>query len=267
MYIVDFTYDGRTLSSLGCGIGSLSTSNNENPTMGSELTFDTWTNTTSWKQGIVESKFETPLTFTFDIVKMNCEDINNYTFTENEIRDIMRWLNKTTYKKFKPSFDDGSYSDVYFMGTFTDIKAIHMVGEVVGFTLTLTTNSSFGYVEHIYTSDDNTSLSIVDDSDTFDGYIYPSKITIKCLEDGELRISNSADLNTSVIGECITGETIIMDCEHMVIKSDVAHPNLYNDFNYNYPRVFCGQSNEYEFSIPCEFAIEYSSIRKVGIMA
>lgn len=408
MYIVDFTYDGRTLSSLGCGVGSLSTSNNENPTLGSELTFDTWTNTASWKQGVVEAKFETPLEFTFDIVKMNCDDMNNYTFSPQEIADIMKWLNRKTYKKFSPVFNDGSYSDVYFMGTFTNITAIHMIGEVVGFTLTFTTNSPFGYVEHVssggekpnlipypyadgmereydnttfivnpndhsikvsgqtwgadfslisdtqefylnaeetytiiphnipkpqyepvydklkityrykdgrvYFSDyiDETTkikvpyvdgaktkvsldihivqgypdrftditftpaiikgepgkkLSITDISDTFDGYIYPNKVTIKCNESGNLTLINSADTISTVINNCTSGETITMDCEHRVITSDMAHVNLYNDFNYNYPRIFCSQVNTFTQSIPCEVTIEYSSIRKVGIMA
>jgi hypothetical protein len=75
--------------------------------------------------------------------------------------------------------------------------------------------------------------------------------------------------NIVKIDNCVNGETITLDCHNKIIQSDKAHPTLYNDFNYNYPRFVANEDaneNMLTVSLPCEIQIVYSFTRKAGII-
>ena len=267
--MVDFSYAGKRLSDYGCIVVSIVTPNEDSVSLGSNITFETLKNSSTFVDRIVRVDYEEPTPVTFDI----CKNSTNGTsvFSDNEVSFIMQWLNKKSFEIFRPVYDDGSYANTYFKGSF-NVTAIYIAGEVVGFTLTFTANSPFGY-----DNEQNLTINIDNSNDTFTffnhsdeyGYLYPTQFVITCKSDGDFSMSNNIDMNIVKINNCINGEIITLDCCNKIIQSDKAHTTLYNDFNYNYPRFVLNEDtneNVFTVSLPCEIKMSYSFVRKGGII-
>ena len=264
MYMNDFSYAGRRLSDFGCIVSYINTSLNDNISLGSEIKFETIENKNT-------HDYNEPTPITFDICKNPCSnEIKN--FSDTEVSYIMRWLNKKRYEKFCPIYEDGSYPDIYFKGSF-NVSAIYGNGGIVGFTLTFTSNAPYGFENEkvvIYSLDTNEKFEFYNNSDEF-GYLYPVRFELKCGSSGNFMMSNSLDSRNIVkVKNCIDGEIITFNCQDKIIQTDKeSHSSICKDFNYNFPRFV---SNEYEnknvftVSMPCEITITYSLIRKVGIV-
>lgn len=294
MYLVDFIYDGLRLSNFGCMVGSAVTSNNESIEMGSVVNLETVINHGSYKSEIVNADYPDVYTVTFDIFKKPCGGGYKDVFEDKEITYFMRWLNRKEYKKFVPIYDNAKdFYRIFYMGTFTDCKAINIQGQIYGFTLTFTSNSPFAYLDYkpntfkattpdgtFYitnprtgesTTVSNYTFSIYDESEEL-GAVYPNSFTIKCKSAGDLIILNSMDRSHeryTKISNCVEGEIITLDCIHKVITSP-GHSKLYNDFNYVFPRLrneFKDWVNTFHISLPFEVTIDYNPIRKVGVIA
>lgn len=277
MYLIDFIYDDIRLSDLDCMVGYAVTSPSDSVEMGSVINLNTVINHGSYISEIVNADYPEMYTCTFDIFKNPCHGTNDY-FTDTEITWFMRWLNRKEYLKFIPIYDDDhSFYKIFLMGTFTTVTAIHIGGEVIGFTLTFTTNSPFSYLDYEpnkFTIDkENDSFIIFDESEEL-GSIYPKSFTIKVKTSGDLKISNSMDTSDryTLVKNCVAGEVLTFDCIHKVITSSigVAHKELYNDFNYVYPRLMNTlktRENVITVSLPSDIVIEYNPIRKVGVIA
>lgn len=212
MHMVDFSYAGKRLSDYGCIIASIVTSNEDSVSLGSNLTFETLKNSSTFVNRIVKVDYEEPTTVTFDI----CKKPHNGTskFNDNEISFIMRWLNKKSFEAFRPIYDDSSYPNIYFKGSF-NITAIYIGSEVVGFTLTFTANSPFGYDNEkdlmINIDNSNNTFTFFNNSDEY-GYLYPTRFIITCKSDGNFSMSNNIDNNIVKINNCTSGEVITLDC-------------------------------------------------------
>ena len=282
--MVNFSYDGEKLSDYGCIVASIRTAYQDSVQIGTNITYNTIQNQATYMHKIINSKYDDVITATFDICRNPClYNGQNMGFSDGEISHFMRWLkekfsyeddfnNQKQYKKFKPIYKDGSYSDLYFYGTFTSISAIVFNGKVVGFTLTFTSNSPFGYVnDKEYTTSLNSAggqFIFYDDSDEI-GYLYPYFFQVECLSDGTLTIQNDRDKKSTIITGCLHGEVITMDCGNKVIHSSISHTTLYNDFNYNYPRLINDKEsrrNIFTVSLPCNIIMKYAPIRKAGII-
>lgn len=270
MSMVDFSYNGKRLSDYGCIIADIVTSSNDSVSLGSNLTFETVRNSSTFIDRIVKVDYEAPATITFDICKNPC--IGATTFTDNEVTFLMKWLNKKSFEKFYPIYDDGSFSNIYFNGSF-NISAIRIGSGIVGFTLTFTANSPFGYETEqdlfININEANKTFTFYNNSDEY-GRLYPIKFVVTCNVAGNLSISNSLDSGNIVrVNNCAQGEIITFDCYNKIISSNMNHPSLYNDFNYNYPRFVSNEDdnqNVITVSLPCDISITYSLVRKVGII-
>ena len=270
MHLVNFTFDGITLSDFGCIIASIVTSNNDSISLGSDLSFETIRNTSTFSDKLVAINYDNPEPIKFDICKNPCGE--NMNFTDAEISYLMKWLNKKAYKKFRPIYDDGSYSDIYFNGYF-NVSAIYIGSNVVGFTLTFIQDSPFGYDTE---KELNINISRANDMFTFynnsdeEGYLYPSLFQVACASDGNLIITDNLDARNIVrVNNCVYGEIITFDCVNKVIQSNKSHPTLPNDFNYNFPRFISNESNSENIitvSLPCDISFKYSFIRKAGII-
>ena len=271
MYMIDFSYADRRLSDFDCVVSYINTSLNDNISLGSDIKFETVENKNTHTNRIIEADYNEPTPITFDICKNPCSgEIKK--FSDTEVSYMMRWLNKKKYEKFCPIYDDGSYSDIYFNGSF-NVSAIYGSGGIVGFTLTFTPNAPYGFENEkiiTYSLGENENFEFYNNSDEY-GYLYPIKFDIKCVNSGNLTISNSLDSRNAVrVNNCVSGETITFDCQNKIIKTDnELHSSICKDFNYNFPRFV---SNEYEnknvftVSMPCEITITYSLIRKAGIV-
>lgn len=272
--MIDFSYDGEKLSDYGCMVTGVVTSFAESVPVSTALSLETIRNRTDYHNKIINMDYDGVITATFDICKNPClfDTQEKMSFTDGEVSHYMRWLHRESYYKFKPIYDNANYSDVYFYGTFTSISEIIVGGNIIGFTLTFTSNSPFGYVDdkeyNVTVKEANGQFVFYDDSDKI-GYLYPYYFQVECLASGKLRISNDRDTKATVIENCVSGEIITMDCLNKVIQSSEVHSRLYNDFNYNYPRIqnsYDNRKNVFTTSLPCNITIRYAPTRKAGIV-
>jgi len=268
MKALDFEYDGIFLSDYGCIICTFDSLDTEDVSVGSQLTFDTIKVDRGKFNFLSIAKYEECITSEFQICKKvdNLMDKDLRYFTVEEQREIIRWLNRTTYLPLS-IFDDG-YETLYFEGTF-NVTKIEVASNVLGFTLSLTTNRPFA-LNHLYkrkfSAEANSKLTIQDMSDEI-GYIY-ADLDIVCKKDGDLSIYNSMDKRTTTIKNCISGEEIVIKDMIIETSNETHRKTIMNDFNYIFLRIsnnFKNRVNELTFSIPCEVTISYSPARKVGI--
>lgn len=294
MYLVDFVYDGLRLSDFGCMVGSAVTSNNDSVEMGSVVKLETAINHGSYISEIVNADYPDVYSVTFDIFKKPCGGGYKDVFEDKEVTWFMRWLNRKDYKKFVPIYDNPKdFYRVFFMGSFTECKAINIQGQVYGFTVTFTSNSPFAYLDYkpntfnvintgeqfviinSATKQEETltggTFSLYDESEEL-GAVYPKSFVIKLSTAGDLILKNSMDKaeRYTEVRNCVADETLTFDCIHKVITSDKEHTKLYNDFNYVFPRLineFYNGMNKFSMTINGEVTVDYNPIRKVGVIA
>lgn len=296
MYLVDFVFDGLKLSDFGCMVGSAVTDNSQSINMGSVIDLETTVNHGTYTSEIVNATYPDVYTVIFDIFKNPCGHGMGDVFEDKEVTWFMRWLNRKEYKKFVPIYDNPKdYYRLFFMGTFTECKAINIQGQVYGFTLTFVSNSPFAYLDYkpntynvvnsdqqfviVNSSGQNVTKNggifmLYDESEEL-GAVYPKSFYIQVTTAGDLIIYNSMDSNEryTEIKNCAANEIIIMDCVHKIItakRGTEDHPGLYNDFNYVYPRLvneFSERMNKFYVTLDSTVTIEYNPIRKVGVIA
>lgn len=273
MHMVDFEYNGESLSDYGCMICNFD-NGQDTIDVANKITINSVKMPNSEKYMGVGSSYEDPLTVQFSICSSYTCDENNIPtdtdLTDERINEIMRWLNRRGYYKFTPVYDDDSFEDTFYYGTF-NVEMVKMGDRVVGFNLTLNTNAPYGYFEtsekkHSF---DNDEFLVFDISDEI-GILY-ADVTIKCLEAGDLIIKNSLDPHNNVaIKNCSVDEIITLNGEQKIITtSKTSHKTLYNDFNYHYIRIkntYESNKNIFTSNLKCEITINYFPIRKVGIV-
>ena len=277
MYCIDFEYDGKRLSDYGCIVCHISSKSDLNTVnIGSQITFNTINRVQQNKFKIMSTQYDEAYTATFEIGKFNCNNRDDYTFSPKEVSALMKWLNKKKYCKFKMIYQDGEFSNIYYMGSF-NVQMVTYGGDVIGLELTLQTNAPFGYYDPIdyemRFNSVNEEIIIYDASDEI-GYVYPHNVQIECLESGKLTIHNSKDgLRSVVIDNCVKGEILTLDGENKIITSSKNHTRLYNDFNYNFVKISNNSENGiddnqniFTVSLPCIITFTYSPICKMGIV-
>ena len=269
MNAVDFHYDGLYLSDFGYMICSFDGGNSpETISMGSEITFTQSPVSNGRRFMITSASYDSCIEAEFSI----CKDPDVFTdyeerfFTVEEQQELMRWLNRTDMHRFAPVEDE--IVDIFYEGSF-NLSKIELNGNVIGMNLHFISNRPFGFatdIEHRFEVAAGGSYIVRDGSDEI-GYDYPY-MKIKMKNSGTLTITNSFDGRSTIIKNCVSGETITM--KDMIIESsDVAHQGtIMNDFNFLFPRIcnsYDNLDNKFTFSLPCEVEITYKPIRKVGI--
>lgn len=273
MYIVDFEYDNRRLSDFGFMVGHIDDNSGvKQIDVGCDITFETVKNNHSSAHSITSSKYDSVYKAEFEIIKISCKNNHDDVYTTPlELRDLIRWLNVRGHYKFKPFDTNSDGLDVSYYGSF-NIKELAIAGRLVGLSLSFTSNAPHGFDDVIElqfeTYSENETITIYGDSDD-SAIIYPD-VSVRCLTDGTLRISNLTSGNSLVVENCSANETITFDGEHKLIVTDnESHKEtLYDDFKYDYLDILIERfecENIYEVSIPCEISISYLPLRKVGI--
>lgn len=296
MNCTDFEYNGRRLSEYGCIICCmLSSDDKEEKDIGNQIKFHTLNDgseNNSNKFRLLSSGYEDAYSTHLEICKSACNDSGRMYFTDDETIKIIRWLNQKKFHKFRMIYEDGEFANIYYNGSF-NVRPIVMSGQITGMSLDFTSDAPFGYYEPIHhtmdfsrelptsVTDADTKSSIYGEYILYDpsdesGYIYPDCVEIEILEDGCLTIRNSMDDEDVVINNCISGETITLNCKYRMIKSDKEHPGLYNDFNYHFLRVInkydeCDENdafsnNIFTVSLKCRISFSYSPIAKIGVI-
>lgn len=279
MSLTDFEFNERRVSELGCMVCTFNTVGLETVDMGSNLSL-----TTIKRQNYfhtVSTKYEEPFTTKIQICKYGCNNQKEHYFEDKFVVYLMKWLLSKKNRKFKMIYDDIDMKkcyNMYYIGTFTNVHALKVGENILGLELTFTANAPFGFYEPLEFCmefpDVDTEFCIYDSSNE-EGYIYPSKVEIMVLEDGDLEICNSMETKRTIIKNCIAGETITLDGTNKIIQSDATHPCLYNDFNYTFIRIInkCGhgmnsdvRKNVFTVSLPCNIYLKYSPICKMGVI-
>lgn len=275
MYCTDFEYAGKRLSDFGMMLCHIADSvGTEAKNIGSQITFNTSYKSSLNKFQLISSQYDEAYTTTLQICKNVCNIKSNeeFIYTEVEIRNVMRWLNRKTYNKFKAIYEDGQYSQTWYNASF-NIQAIKLGDDVIGFELTMNTDAPFGYYEQTeYTfniEESDQEFTIYDFSDEV-GYAYPDLVKIECLDDCDIEITSSKDEESVRINNCVKGEIIELIGKNKIITTNMdSHKKLYNDFNYNFLKIhndYEDGENVYNVSHPCNITIVYSPICKGGVI-
>lgn len=264
MKAYDFSYDNVLLSDMGYMICKFDGGGTDTVSNGSIITLNTVSSMNGTKNELASAVYEEPITATFQICKHPCI-FDKGEITADEARELMKWLNRKDFHKFKLINDE--WHNIYLEASF-NVSRIEIDGLLRGFELEMITNSPFAHMEPVNISIDNKvkngSKTIAFESDE-EGFIYPEmEITVKA--DGDLEIGNEFENRVMVIKNCKNGEVI--NVNYPVIESSLADHKIMNDFNWKFfrlARTIDRYKNVVTFSIPCTVKISYSPIAKIGI--
>lgn len=269
MYALDFEYDGHYLSDYGFIICDFDGSTGvQTASAGSNLTFNVASRRSGKKYGLIGTKYEERIQSVFHICK-DPEKYDDMRISNADYRDLMRWLNRREFLKFKviyPHKDDPSKVDCYFNASFNVGKIT--IGEILyGLELTMETDSPFGYGEEIVyynVTDYYGSEHIVHDMSDEIGTSYIS-MTITCSSAGNLVIKNTTTDCTTIVNNCKAGEIISIDGDALTIASSDPLHKICRDFNFVFPTIsntFTQRENRIAVSLPCTLEIRYAPIIK-----
>ncbi|MEY8365725.1 phage tail domain-containing protein [Anaerovoracaceae bacterium 41-7] len=214
--------------------------------------------------------------------------IGSKTYIEREtVEQIIDWLTShETYQWLEIDQDD--LSEWRYKVIFSNIEMTSVNSMPFSFRCTVTMDSQFAYgypAQSSYDIQDGEIVSsngtlfestTIDNSSTFNGYIYP-KIQIEINPGNELSIINRTDNNRTfkisvpdeyVINDGAERAIINVDNKNMIIKCNSDNINIYDTFadeagNHYFFRLVKG-SNELAFKGNAILKIELESIRKVG---
>lgn len=270
MYAVDFSYDGQYLSDYGLVICSFDgPSGSETVSAGSKITFNTVPMHSGKNYSLTGTQYDECITATFSIAKNPCyhENSNNMKITNEEYRDIMRWLNRRGFLKFQIFDENETERDACYYNASFNVEKVLLGGELYGLTLTMETDKPFGYGEErtfLYRMKVGAEYDLWDLSDEI-GYIYPNMI-ITCNESGDLQLENLTEECLMEIKNCSAGEVITIDGTSQIITTTYKESHaIYDDFNFEFFRVgntFNNRNNIITTTLPCTLEIRYEPIIK-----
>lgn len=267
MQAYDFEYDGFVLSNYGYMICDFKASSNTFQTIsnGAEITF----NTVPFRYGeinkITGHKYDQCLTTTFHICKIPCTDNSLQDISNEEIREISRWLNRENYHPLRMLC--GDFQNMNFNATMK-VSRVKMGTTTIGFELVVITDSSFAYgeeyVKTFQSNEYNWRQKVVNYSDS-EGYIYP-EFKIKILNGGLFQMINENENRVTVIKNCVEGEEILLD--NPIITTSEENHKIQDDFNWNFPRMsnsnYMKADNVYVMSLPSIVTMKYKPFIKLG---
>lgn len=268
MYACDFEYDSQYLSDYGfviCSFGGIS--DFDTVSAGSKITFNKVSRHYGKRYSLTGTQYDECITATFDICKNpNINDIGNMEISDNEYRELMRWLNRREFLKFallKVSAEDGE--PCYFKVSF-NVEKIKISEKLYGLRLNMESDKPFGYgYERVISLnfDKNTSKILNDNSDEI-GSIFPTVI-IKCNQDGDITLHNDLENCTTAIKNCKAGEVITLHGDSQIITTSLIEHDICNDFNYEFFRIgntYGNRNNKITVSLACNVTIRYSPVIK-----
>jgi hypothetical protein len=290
----DFVYNGESLfvdhgyiicDVGGSGEGSITTEANRSY------------NHSSIQHGLFQpftySNYDSVITMDFDIIKNPCEtpSQDDARISLDEAREIKRWLERATSKllyfqhvtpegTITTEDPDSEIDGIRFFGVFT-VTEIWIGSLRIGLRLHFESDAAVGFKDHMevlgtITDEKMDSFTLNINSDV-EGYIYPF-MEVTCHGDGDLTLTNEYDLQTTgdyrytTVRNCVVGEVITFT-PRLVITSSVRGRYIYDDFNFNYLRLYSPHTNGashtneniIKASLPCTIAVTYEELVKVAI--
>lgn len=264
MKAYDFEYDNLQLSDKGFIICKFSSDGVETVSNGANITFNTVPTFKGAKYELTDTSYDECLSANIQICKHPCL-YSDVEISVDEIRDMMRWLNRKEFHKFRILNDE--YVNIFFEASF-NVSKIEINGKVIGFDLEMITNRPYAVHDPITLKFENTQedgmFKIYSQSDD-EGYIYP-EMNIVINRDGDLKITNKFENRIMEIKNCKANEIITIN--YPIIQSSLDEHKIQNDFNWKFFRIansWKDRLNEFTVSIPCTIELEYLPVVKVGI--
>lgn len=270
MYAIDFEYDGQYLSDYDMIICHFDySSGSATASAGSKISFGKVSRNFGKLYGLTNTSFDECVTTTFDICKNpdRFEDYSDRQITNDEYRDLMRWLNRREFLKFQVFDEDDKDRDTCYYNASFNIEKIKIGEKLFGLRLTMESDRPFGYGQTLsvnYTFANSSVVKILIDMSDEVGYIYPD-VQITCNSAGTLSIYNELLDATTQIKNCSNGEIITLKGTEQIISSSNTSHDICNDFNYEFFRIgntIQTRANKISVSIPCEIEITYNPIIK-----
>ena len=265
MKAFDFEFDNYRLSDFQLIICEFGSNGIKTVSNGSNISLNLVSTMNGTKHELIGYEYADYLTTTFQVCKNPCGKNVDNEITIDELRDIMKWLNRKDFYKFK--LIDDEYINIYFEATF-NVKKIEFNGKIYGLELEMITNRPYAIHEPITLQIKNSEINgvkkIYSKSDD-EGYIYPD-MDILIEADGDFELYNSLEDRTMKISNCKSGETIKIKYP-MIESSDDSH-KINNDFNWMFFRIastYREKENMLTISLPCTIKMKYSPVVKVGI--
>lgn len=268
MFALDFEYDGQYLSDYGFIICDFEDSKGiKTVSAGSKITFEKVSKNSGKSNTLVNAKYEECIQFSFAICKNPdlCNTYEDRFVTNDEYRDIIRWLNRRQFLRFRLLSDE--YADTCYYNASFNIETVTIADRLVGFQLTMETDKPFGYGEKVkykYVFSENAiQKKLIDISDEI-GYIYPD-LKIKATANGNISIANVEQGSNLVIKNCTENEIITIKGEEKIITTTNNSHDVYNDFNYDFLKIgntLSNSINTIQCSNGCELEISYDPIVK-----
>lgn len=264
MKCYDFYYDGVCLRDKGFMICSFDSGGSDTISNGSEITFNQVSVLNGAKQELTSVQYDDCITATIQICKNMCNG-DNLEVSVEEQRDIMRWLNRKGFHKFK--LIDDEYAGIYFEASF-NVSKVEIGGKVCGFELEMKTNRPWALqepVEIVINNDVPNKVRAFYNKSDEEGYIYPD-MEIAIDGDGNLDIYSITEDRHMIINNCKSGEVITIN--YPIIQTSLNSHKIQNDFNWVFYRVstsFKDKENEFTASLPCSIRIKYSPVAKISI--
>lgn len=211
---------------------------------------------------IVNNTYSNAITYTFQVGKFD-DDCNVDIIEPDEYSQMLRWLNRK--EDYKLKFDVDKYENFYWIGRF-NCQPVVLCGETYGIELTFTSKYPYAFQDTITQLFDTKEFTVYNNTDELGTTFMISTITL--LESGDLIIENDMDDETTEIKNCIEGETITIDAKHSIITTSNTGHKLYDDFNWNYPKIcstYDNRYNHFKVNLSVKYKIEYDPVRKVGL--
>ncbi|MFQ9922526.1 MAG: phage tail domain-containing protein [Beduini sp.] len=268
MLFNDFNYRDKNLSDFNCLICNFNGNSGVNITAGSSLSFTSFKQRSNNRFMIAESKFDQPLSATFQICK-NKENGLLSEFDLDEVREITEWLQTEKYFEFQPFEEE--YDDIFYEGTFTTISPITFKTKIYGLELTFMTDSPWAHGKKRTLCCDFTKdaqYEFILDTDRI-GSCYPLSMSIELKEAGDFLFFNHSEENRVMkIANCKENERIEVDYTNFSIYSSLEH-NVKKDFNYIFPHLnksYDSSLNKISCNRKCLIKLSYFPIRKTVVV-
>lgn len=173
MICYDFSFNGEKLSDYGFVIGGVDS--NGRTWSGGDVTFNSVKPPNLDKFKYYSYTYETPLSCTFSVVNIDCkhQDRSSLLVTQKRQSALMRWLMREDGYHWFNFIKDG-FNDVFYNVYFISEPMIDG-DDVIGFNLTITSDSPYAYSDEIVFEDTlqaGRDMFIYNNSDQI-GYILP----------------------------------------------------------------------------------------------
>ena len=269
MYAIDFEYDGQYLSDYGFIICDFeSSSGTVVANAGSTISFNKVSRHNGMLYSLSHVSYDECIQTTFDICKDpdKFEEYEERMISNDECRDLMRWLNRKEFLKFQV-FDYENERDTCYFNVSFNVEKIKIAEKLVGLRLTMESDRPFGYGQEItteWTFSEANSYKVLSDMSDEIGYIYPD-LTIKINQSGDLSIYNELLNCTMTINNCMVGEIITILGNEQIISTTYVSHDIANDFNYEFFKIgntINNRNNRISSNLPCKLTIKYTPIIK-----